>query len=202
MHHRINISALIVIFSRACSTLIFPRALRTHTRASHTYRLVLKLAGLLPRVYSTCVLSPTYRLQRASSFVHLSRISTITRSRPLQVFYHPSSPLHITVQVVPYTTTALAIFFQYLAYLFNIWIRFFVLLRGNVNCHFVCRLSGWFNGFSITNTNNEKTKIANKSTIACIITWKPNTTFRQKIFGIVPAPSLPLNESFLKWIVN
>lgn len=108
MHHRINISALIVIFSRACSTLIFPHALRT----LRVLRLVLKLAGLLPRVYSTCVLSPMYRLQRASSFAHLSRTSIIARSRPLQVFFYPSSPLHITVQFVTYTTTALANFFS------------------------------------------------------------------------------------------
>ena len=53
-----------------------------------------------------------YRLQRASSFAHLSRISIIARSRPLQVFFYQSNPLHITVQVVHYTTTALTNFFS------------------------------------------------------------------------------------------
>lgn len=92
-----------------------------HSELTRVLRLVLKLAGLLPRVYSTCVLSSMYRLQRASSFAHLSRTSIIAHSRPLQVFFYQSSPLHITVQVVPYTTTTLANFsFQYLAYLFNI----------------------------------------------------------------------------------
>lgn len=108
MHHRINISALIVIFLGR----VLPSSFLTHSELTRVLRLVLKLAGLLPRVYSTCVLSPMYRLQRASSFAHLSRTSIIARSRPLQVFYYQSNPLHITVQVVHYTTTALTNFFS------------------------------------------------------------------------------------------
>ena len=96
MHHRINnFRPNRLFFLGRVLPPIFPHALRTHTRASHTYRLVLKLAGLS----LACILHVSSHLR----IVFNARLPLLTSraSPPLHVLVLSKS---FTIHLAPYTS--------------------------------------------------------------------------------------------------